>query len=93
MASFLAGVPARRAALEDRHRPWRSRTVSALLDSVVTDYPDRPFVITEHGTLSYAELAGRAARLARGLVASGVLSTTASPTSRASLLSCSSRAR
>jgi fatty-acyl-CoA synthase len=73
MASFLAEVPARRAALEDRHRPWRSRTVSALLDSVVADYPDRPFVITEHGTLSYAELAGRAARLARGLVASGVL--------------------
>ncbi len=73
MASFLAEVPVRRAALEDRHRPWRSRTVSALLDSVVADYPDRPFVITEHGTLSYAELAGRAARLARGLVASGLL--------------------
>ncbi len=73
MASFLAEVPVRRAALEDRHRPWRSRTVSALLDSVVADYPDRPFVITEHGTLSYAELAGRAARLTRGLVASGLL--------------------
>jgi fatty-acyl-CoA synthase len=73
MASFLAEVPARRAALEDRHRPWRSRTVSALLDAVVADYPDRPFVITEHGTLTYAQLAGRATRLARGLVASGVL--------------------
>ncbi len=73
MESFLAGVPARRAALEDRHRPWRSRTVSALLDSVVAEYPDRPFVITEHGVLSYAELAGRATRLARGLVASGLL--------------------
>lgn len=73
MASFLAEVPVRRAALEDRHRPWRSRTVSALLDSVVADYPDRSFIITEHGTLSYAELAGRATRLARGLVASGLL--------------------
>jgi len=73
MASFLAEAPVRRAALEDRHRPWRSRTVSALLESVVADYPDRPFVITEHGTLSYAELAERAARLARGLVASGLL--------------------
>jgi fatty-acyl-CoA synthase len=73
VASFLADVPVRRAALEDRHRPWRSRTVSALLDSVVADYPDRPFVITEDGTQTYAELAGRATRLARGLVASGLL--------------------
>ncbi|MGB6455941.1 MAG: AMP-binding protein [Streptosporangiaceae bacterium] len=72
MASFLAEIPARRAALEDRHRPWRSRTVSAMLDSVAADYPDRPFVITEQGTLSYAELAGWSARLARGLVAAGM---------------------
>jgi fatty-acyl-CoA synthase len=72
MASFLAEVPARRAALEDRHRPWRSRTVSSLLDSVAADYPDRPFVITELDTLSYAQLAASSARLARGLVASGV---------------------
>jgi fatty-acyl-CoA synthase len=72
MASFLAGVPSRRAALEDRHRPWRSRTVAALLDSVAADYPDRPFVITEVASLSYAELAAWSARLARGLVASGI---------------------
>ena len=72
MASFLAEIPARRAALEDRHRPWRSRTVSAMLDSVAAAYPDRPFVITDQGTLSYAELAAWSARLARGLVAAGV---------------------
>ena len=72
MASFLAEVPDRRAALEDRHRPWRSRTVSALLDSVAADYPERAFVITEQHALSYAELAAWSARLARGLVASGV---------------------
>jgi fatty-acyl-CoA synthase len=72
MASFLAEVPARRAALEDRHRPWRSRTVSAMLDSVTADFPDRPFVITEQRTLTYAELAAWSARLARGLVARGV---------------------
>jgi fatty-acyl-CoA synthase len=72
MASFLAEIPARRAALEDRHRPWRSRTVSAMLDSVAAAYPDRPFVITDRGTLSYAELAAWSARLASGLVAAGV---------------------
>ena len=72
MASFLAELPARRAALEDRHRPWQSRTVAGLLDSVTADFPHRPFVITERGALTYAELAASSARLARGLVASGV---------------------
>ncbi len=72
MGSFLDEIPARRAALDDRHRPWQSRTGSALLDWVAADYPDRPFVITEQGTLSYAELAAWSVRLARGLIASGV---------------------
>jgi fatty-acyl-CoA synthase len=69
---FLAEVPVRRAALEDRHRPWQSRTVPAMLDSVTASYPDRPFVITDQRTLTYAELAAWSARLARGLVANGV---------------------
>ena len=69
MTSFADQVEARRAALEDRHRPWPPRTLAALLDSVAGQYPDRPFVITEQGTLSYAELAGWSVRLARGLVA------------------------
>jgi fatty-acyl-CoA synthase len=72
MASFLDQVADRRAALEDRHRPWRSRSVAAMLDSVVAQYPDRPYVITEQSTLSYAGLAEWSVRLARGLVASGV---------------------
>jgi fatty-acyl-CoA synthase len=72
MTSFADQVAARRAALEDRHRPWRPRTLAAMLDSVAGQYPDRPFVITEQGTLSYAELARWSARLARGLVAAGV---------------------
>jgi fatty-acyl-CoA synthase len=65
-------VDARRAALDERHRPWRPRTVTDILDAVATEYPDRPFVITEHGMLSYADVARWTQRLARGLVASGV---------------------
>ena len=72
MTSLADLVAARRAALEDRHRPWHSGTLPALLDSVAARYPDRPFVITEQGTLSYAELADWSVRLARGLVASRV---------------------
>lgn len=65
-------VATRRAALDDRHRPWRPLTVAAMLDAVAAQYPDRPFVITEHGALSYAEVAAWSRRLARGLVAAGV---------------------
>ena len=72
MMSFADQVITRRAALDDRHRPWQPRTLAAMLDSVAGQYPDRPCVITEQGTLSYAELAGWSARLARGLAASGV---------------------
>ncbi len=72
MMSFADQVITRRAALDDRHRPWQPRTLAAMLDSVAGQYPDRPFVITEQGTLSYAELAGWSARLARELAASGV---------------------
>jgi len=72
MVSLADRVALRRAALEDRHRPWRPRTLAAQLDSVAASYPDRPFVITEHQTLSYAEMADWSARLARGLAASGV---------------------
>jgi fatty-acyl-CoA synthase len=72
METLADRVATHRAALEDRHRPWRPRTLAALLDSVAARYPDRPFVITEHLTLSYAGLASWSVRLARGLVASGV---------------------
>jgi fatty-acyl-CoA synthase len=72
MTSLADRVAVRRAALEDRHRPWCPCTLTAQLDSVAARYPDRPFVITEHGTLSYADMAGWSLRLARGLVASGI---------------------
>ncbi|HEY7323435.1 MAG TPA: AMP-binding protein [Streptosporangiaceae bacterium] len=72
MESLADLVEARRAALEARHRPWRSRPVAAMLDSVAAQFPDRPFVITEHYALTYAELADWSTRLARGLVARGV---------------------
>ena len=62
----------RRGELEDRHRPWRSMPLPGLLDAVAAQYPDRPFVIGEDRTFSYSELAGRSARLARGLIACGV---------------------
>lgn len=72
MMSFADQVITHRAALDDCHRPRQPRTLAAMLDSVAGQYPDRPFVITAQGTLSYAEPAGWSARLARRLAASGV---------------------
>jgi fatty-acyl-CoA synthase len=70
--SFLDEADRRRKELDDRHRPWHSATLGGLLDDVAAQFPGRPFVITEQGTVSYGELAQRSARLARGLIARGV---------------------
>jgi fatty-acyl-CoA synthase len=72
MESVIDGAGRRRRELEDRHRPWQSRTLAGLLDSVAAQYPDRPFVIGEDASYSYAELADRSARLARGLAGRGI---------------------
>ena len=70
--SELPGVDERRAALERRHGPWERRTLDGMLDAVVAEHPDRPFVLTDEATCTYAEIAEWSHRLARGLVARGV---------------------
>ena len=70
--SLSEQVEQRRAALEERHRPWQARTLPEMLDAVADGYPDRPFVITGHGSVSYADLADWSTRIARGLLARGV---------------------
>jgi fatty-acyl-CoA synthase len=70
--SFIDQAGRRRSDLEARHRPWRPQTLPGLLDAVAAQFPDRPFVIGEEETLSYAGLAARSAGLARGLIARGV---------------------
>ena len=72
MESFIDQADRRRSELEARHRPWRPLTLPGLLGEIAAQFPDRPFVIGEEQTLSYAGLAARAAGLARGLVARGV---------------------
>ena len=72
MVSLSEQVEQRRAALEDRHRPWLPRTLPEMLDAVADAYPDRPFVITGQGSVSYEGLADWSTRIARGLVERGV---------------------
>jgi fatty-acyl-CoA synthase len=72
VVSFLDEADRRRKEIDERHGPWRPVTLTGLLDGVAAQYPDRPFVIGEQETVSYAELAQWSARLARGLAARGV---------------------
>jgi len=58
----------RRSLLEERHRPWRPRTLPALLDDVAAGVPDRPFVVDEQGSHTYAQPAEWSRGPARGLL-------------------------
>lgn len=68
----IAGLEDRRRQLEQRHAPWRPRSLPQLLDEVAAEHPDRPFVIADGRASSYAEMAEWSRRLARGLVDRGV---------------------
>lgn len=65
-------IAERRQELEKRHRPWTARTLGEHLDAVAEAHPDRPFVIGEHGTYTYAHVADWSRKLARGLLARGI---------------------
>jgi fatty-acyl-CoA synthase len=62
----------RRAALEARHPSWVPRTTAQLLDAVAAEHPDRPLILTDDRTYTYADVAAWSTRLAAGLMALGV---------------------
>ena len=66
------GIEARRARLRERFAEWVPRTLHERLDDCAAEYGDRPFVITDERTISYAETADWSCRLADGLAALGV---------------------
>jgi len=65
-------IDARRAALRARFPVWAPATLSEFLHRSAAEYGDRPFVITDDRTLSYAEADAWASELADGLAALGV---------------------
>jgi fatty-acyl-CoA synthase len=65
-------IAQRRSALEARHPVWRERTLAQYLDEAADEFGDRPLVITDERTLSYAEVRDEARKLADGLAALGV---------------------
>ena len=69
---MVDSIPSRRAALAARHRRWEPLTHSERLDACAQAWGQRPFVITDDRTISYAETADWSRRLADGLAALGV---------------------
>ncbi|GLZ55318.1 AMP-binding protein [Actinomycetospora sp. NBRC 106378] len=62
----------RRAAIEKRHPTWVPRTLAGALDAACEEFADRPFVVTEAGTWTYAQMRDWSARVAGGLRDLGV---------------------
>ncbi|WP_067440124.1 class I adenylate-forming enzyme family protein [Nocardioides jensenii] len=67
-----ASVADRRAGLEQHFAPWQERRLEQVLDHVVERMPNRPFVVTDDRTWSYADIQDWSRQIARGLVAAGV---------------------
>ena len=65
-------LDARRAALRARFPAWAPVTLSEFLHRSAAEYGDRPFVLTDERTVSYAEADAWASELADGLAALGV---------------------
>lgn len=65
-------IAARRSAIAARHPAWNEMTLDAYLEQIEPHYADRPLVITDGETLSYAAAKAQSDRIAAGLVALGV---------------------
>ena len=51
---------------------WQPRTIPQLLDHVAAEHPDRPYVLTDERTYTYADIAAWSIRLAAGLASRGI---------------------
>jgi fatty-acyl-CoA synthase len=65
-------VDARRAALDNRFPEWTARTTAQFLDATLTEFADRPLVLTRERDYTYRDIAQWSRRLAAGLMALGV---------------------
>lgn len=72
MEAATPSVDDRRAAMERRHPAWVPMTLDRYLETAVADFADRPLVITDDVTLSYAQVDAEATRIAQMLRNRGV---------------------
>jgi len=72
MSPTVPSIDERRAALEARYPAWVPRTLDRFLDDVADEYGERPLVLTDDRTVTYAQARDWAHRLGDGLTALGV---------------------
>ena len=72
MTRHARSAAQRREAIEKRFPTWVPRTLAGALDAACADFAERPFVVTEDGTWTYAQMRDWANRLAGGLAGLGV---------------------
>ena len=68
----LPSVAERRARFDARHPVWRRQTLDRAFLSAADEFADRPFVITDAVTWTYADVAARSEAIAKGLRAAGI---------------------
>jgi len=71
--SHLPAARLRQAALRSRFPAWEPCTLDVQLDRTAEQFPDRAFVITDDHSWTYRDIQIWSARLAAGLVSSGVI--------------------
>ena len=72
MEAALASIDERRAAMERRHPIWVSMTLDRYLERAANEFADRPLIITDDGSRTYAEVDVEATRIAQMLRNRGV---------------------
>ncbi|GAA1002956.1 fatty-acid--CoA ligase [Acrocarpospora pleiomorpha] len=67
-----ADLAARRDRLEERAGTWTPRTLDGHLDACAAEFGERPFLISDRGVATYADVARRSREHAAALAAAGV---------------------
>ncbi len=69
---MTSSLKERQDALVRRHPQWVARTLHGLLDHATESFPNRPCVVTDDFTWTYAQMKSRSETIAAGLMAAGV---------------------
>ncbi len=69
---MAASIAERQQALVRRMPAWAPRTLDQMLDLAAAEFPDRPYVVTDERSWTYAEIKTWSERIAQGLVEAGI---------------------